>query len=97
VAFALHNFQAVAAVIAEVTSEAVMEALIDFAAVAGAVVLSIGIALSLEWFALNTLMRMMPVQRPVLAVEEVEDASGVLSVPERRLAASPFTERKRAA
>ena len=47
--------------------EGVMEAVIDFAAVGGAIVLSLGIALSLEWFALNTLIRLMPRQAPVLA------------------------------
>ena len=48
-----------------------MEALIDFAAVSAAVVFSVGVALSLEWFALNTLMKMMPVQRPALVLDEV--------------------------
>ena len=48
-----------------------MEALIDFAAVGGAIVFSLGVALSLEWFALNTLMKMMPVQQPAMAAEEV--------------------------
>jgi hypothetical protein len=51
--------------------EAIMEALIDFAAVSGAIVFSLGVALSLEWFALNTLMKMMPVQQPVMVTEEV--------------------------
>jgi hypothetical protein len=51
--------------------EGIMEALIDFAAVAGAIVFSLGVALSLEWFALNTLMKMMPVQQPVMVTEEV--------------------------
>src|ERR1700719_2203010 len=46
--------------------EGIMEALIDFAAVSGAIVFSLGVALSLEWFALNTLMKMMPVQQPVI-------------------------------
>ncbi len=48
-----------------------MEALIDFAAVSGAIVFSLGVALSLEWFALNTLMKMMPVQQPAMVAEEV--------------------------
>ena len=43
-----------------------MEALIDFAAVSGAIVFSLGVALSLEWFALNTLMKMMPARQPVM-------------------------------
>ena len=48
-----------------------MEALIDFAAVSGAIVFSLGVALSLEWFALNTLVKMMPVQEPAMVAEEV--------------------------
>ena len=48
-----------------------MEALIDFAAVGGAIVFSLGVALSLEWFALNTLIRTMPVQQPAMVAEEV--------------------------
>jgi hypothetical protein len=51
--------------------EAIMEALIDFAAVSGAIVFSLGVALSLEWFALNTLMKMMPVQEPAMVAVEV--------------------------
>ena len=47
-----------------------MEALIDFAAVSGAIVFSLGVALSLEWFALNTLMKMMPARQPVMVAEE---------------------------
>src|SRR5580700_3068710 len=50
--------------------EGLMEALIDFAAVSGAIVFSMGVALSLEWFALNTLMKMMPVQQPAMVAEE---------------------------
>ena len=46
-----------------------MEAVIDFAAVGGAVVLSLGIALSLEWFALHTLIKLMPRQAPISATE----------------------------
>jgi len=47
-----------------------MEALVDFAAIGGAVVFSLGVALSLEWFALNTLMKMMPARQPVMVAEE---------------------------
>jgi hypothetical protein len=71
-----------------------MEALIDFAAVGGAVVFSLGVALGLEWFALNTLMKMMPVQRPVMVAEEVirdNSAAGPTLVP------ASFTGSKRAA
>jgi hypothetical protein len=50
--------------------EGIMEALIDFAAVSGAIIFSLGVALSLEWFALNTLMKMMPVQQPAMLAEE---------------------------
>jgi len=71
-----------------------MEALIDFAAVSGAIVLSLGIALSLEWFALNTLMKMMPAERPVAAAEAItaEDA-----VAEGELGTATYFEGKRAA
>ena len=71
-----------------------MEALIDFAAVSGAIVFSLGVALSLEWFALNTLMKMMPVQQPVMVAEEVGSeklASGPTLVP------AAFTGSERAA
>jgi hypothetical protein len=71
-----------------------MEALIDFAAVGGAVVFSLGVALGLEWFALNTLMKMMPVQRPVMVAEEVirdNSAAGPTLVP------ASFAGSKRAA
>ena len=71
-----------------------MEAMFDFAVVGGAVVFSLGMALSLEWFALNTLMKMMPKQQPVMAVDEVasdEPAAGPALVP------SSFAGRKRAA
>ena len=71
-----------------------MEALIDFAAVTGAIVFSLGVALSLEWFALNTLMKMMPVQQPAIAVEEGtpdKQADGSVLVP------SSFASGKRAA
>ena len=71
-----------------------MEALMDFAAVSGAIVFSLGVALSLEWFALNTLMKMMPVQQPAMAAEEAtsdEPASGPALVP------TSFAGSKRAA
>lgn len=69
-----------------------MEAMIDFAAVGGAVVLSLGIALSLEWFALNTLIKLMPRQAPILATEPEAVPAGRLE-----LVASASIERKRAA
>lgn len=71
-----------------------MEALIDFAAVGGAVVFSLGVALGLEWFALNTLMKMMPVQQPAMVAEEValdKLAAGPTLVP------ASFAGSKRAA
>ena len=71
-----------------------MEALIDFAAVSGAIVFSLGVALSLEWFALNTLMKMMPVQQPAMAAEEdtfEKPAAGPTLVP------TSFAGSKRAA
>ena len=71
-----------------------MEALIDFAAVGGAVVLSLGVALGLEWFALNTLMKMMPVQQSVVEAEEAildTPAAGPMLVP------ASFAGSKRAA
>ena len=69
-----------------------MEALIDFAAVSGAIVFSLGVALSLEWFALNTLMKMMPVQQPAMVAEEVaSDKPGPTLVP------ASFSGSKRAA
>ena len=71
-----------------------MEAMFDFAVVGGAVVFSLGMALSLEWFALNTLMKMMPKQQPLMAVDEVE--SGELAVGPA-LVASSFAGRKRVA
>jgi hypothetical protein len=64
-----------------------MEALIDFAAVSAAIVFSVGVALSLEWFALNTLMKMMPAQQPAMAVEEVtpgKQSGGPALVPPSR-------------
>lgn len=71
-----------------------MEALIDFAAVGGAVVFSLGVALGLEWFALNTLMKMMPVQQPAIVAEEV--MSDKLAVGPTLVPAS-FAGSKRAA
>lgn len=70
-----------------------MEALIDFAAVGGAVVFSLGVALGLEWFALNTLMKMMPVQQPAMVAEEValDKPAGPTLVP------ASFAGNKRAA
>jgi hypothetical protein len=71
-----------------------MEALIDFAAVSGAIVFSLGVALSLEWFALNTLMKMMPVQQPAMVSEEVtsdKPSAGPMLVP------ASFAGSKRAA
>jgi len=71
-----------------------MDALIDFAVVGGAVVFSLGMALSLEWFALNTLMKMMPKQQPAMAVDEVESGE---SAAGPALVAPSFAGRKRAA
>ena len=71
-----------------------MEALIDFAAVSGAIVFSLGVALSLEWFALNTLMKMMPVQQPAMVAKEVtsdKPVAGPTLVP------ASFAASKRAA
>ena len=61
-----------------------MEALMDFAAVSGAIVFSLGVALSLEWFALNTLMKMMPARQPAIVTEQVAldtPAAGATIVP----------------
>ena len=68
-----------------------MEALLDFAAVSGAVVLSLGIALSLEWFALNGLLKMMPPRQPI--------AAAAVDAPEPgpKLVATTYTSRQRAA
>jgi hypothetical protein len=65
--------------------EAIMEALIDFAAVSGAIVFSLSVALSLEWFALNTLMKMMPARQPAMVAEEATSdtpAAGPTLVPD---------------
>ena len=62
-----------------------MEALMDFAAVSGAIVFSLGVALSLEWFALNTLMKMMPARQPVMVAGEAtceKSAAGPTLVPD---------------
>lgn len=69
-----------------------MEAMIDFAAVGGAIVLSLGIALSLEWFALNTLIKLMPRPAPVLATDS--EAAPVVRL---ELVAPTTIDRKRAA
>jgi hypothetical protein len=71
-----------------------MEALVDFAAIGGAVVFSLGVALSLEWFALNTLMKMMPARQPAMVAEEAtpeKPAAGPALVP------ASFAGSKRAA
>ena len=69
-----------------------MEAVTDFAAVGGAIVLSLGIALSLEWFALNTVIKLMPRQARIRATAPE-------AVPARRLelVAPVSVERQRAA
>ena len=65
-----------------------MEGLYDFAAVAAAVVVSLGIALSLQWFALNTLMKLMPpdVRRlpPSIKEQRTVPASGPSLVTQHR-------------
>ena len=71
-----------------------MEALIDFAAVGGAVVFSLGVALGLEWFALNTLMKMMPVQQPPMVAEDVASDA---PTPRPMLMPASFAGSKRAA
>ena len=71
-----------------------MEAMFDFAVVGGAVVFSLGMALSLEWFALNPLMKMMPKQQPVMAADEVASDKPATGPA---LVASSFVGRKRAA
>jgi hypothetical protein len=72
-----------------------MEALIDFAAVGGAILLSLGIALSLEWFALNSLMKMMPARQPIAAADR--DQAGQAVTRRGALATTAFLEGKRAA
>jgi hypothetical protein len=53
-----------------------MDYMIDLAGVGGAIVLSIGLALWLEWMTLRGLMRLMPA-RPVAAVPQVVAAKAV--------------------
>ena len=71
-----------------------MEALLDFAAVGGAIVVSLGIALSLEWFALNALLKIMPPRQPVIAAEQ---AALDLAAPGPKLVPESFGDRQRAA
>ncbi len=73
-----------------------MEGLFDFAAVAGAVVVSLGIALSLEWFALNTLMKLMPARQRAFATNQTAPAA-TASGPTLVAPASAFAGRQRAA
>ncbi len=73
-----------------------MEGLYDFAAVAAAVVVSLGIALSLEWFALNTLMKLMPPRQAATAINQ-GTATVPASGPSLVTPASEFVARKRAA
>ena len=53
-----------------------MDYMIDLAGVAAAIVLSIGLALWLEWMTLRGLMRLMPA-KPVAAVPQVVGAKAV--------------------
>jgi hypothetical protein len=71
-----------------------MEGLIDFAAVGGAIVVSLGIALSLEWFALNALMKMMPARQTSVDSEAAAEEQATTGPA---LVATRFVERKRAA
>lgn len=71
-----------------------MEGLIDFAAVGGAIVVSLGIALSLEWFALNALMKLMPARQTNVDIRAATDEPATTGPP---LVATRFVERKRAA
>jgi hypothetical protein len=72
-----------------------MEALLDFAAVSGAVIVSLGIALSLEWFALNGLLKMMPPRQPIAASAAERDVDASEAGP--KLVATTYTSRQRAA
>jgi hypothetical protein len=72
-----------------------MEALIDFAAVGAAIVLSLGIALSLEWFALNSLMKIMPARQPIAAADRVQAGRAVTTGG--ALVTTAFLEGQRAA
>ncbi|MGH9748011.1 MAG: hypothetical protein ACRD59_18100 [Candidatus Acidiferrales bacterium] len=71
-----------------------MEALLDFAGVSAAIVVSLGIALSLEWFALSGLLKMMPPRQPVIAADI--DATE-LAAPGPALVPAAFSGHKRAA
>jgi hypothetical protein len=71
-----------------------MEGLIDFAAVGGAIVVSLGIALSLGWFALNALMKMMPARQTSFTSEAATEEPAPAGPS---LVATRFVERKRAA
>jgi hypothetical protein len=71
-----------------------MEGLVDFAAVGGAIVVSLGIALSLEWFALNAVMKMMPARQTSV---DSEAAVAEQAATGPALVATRFVERKRAA
>jgi hypothetical protein len=53
-----------------------MDYMIDLAGVGGAIVLSIGLALWLEWMTLRGLMRLMPA-KPAAAVPQVVAAKAV--------------------
>jgi hypothetical protein len=53
-----------------------MDYMIDLAGVGGAIVLSIGLALWLEWMTLRGLMRLMPA-KPVAAVPQAVAAKAV--------------------
>lgn len=71
-----------------------MEGLLDFAAVGGAIIASLGIALSLEWFALNALMKLMPARQPGLATEPI---AGEQTGAGPQIVAARFAGSKRAA
>jgi hypothetical protein len=59
------------------TQEAAMNGFIEYAAFAGAIIASIGLALGLEWIGLNGLFRLMPgrlhQQVPVRTNEHITD------------------------
>lgn len=73
-----------------------MEGLYDFAAVAAAVVVSLGIALSLEWFALNTLMKLMPPRQAATAIDQAP-ATVAAGGPTLVTSAASLAGRQRAA
>jgi hypothetical protein len=54
-----------------------MDYMIDLAGVGGAIVLSIGLALWLEWMTLRGLMRLMPAKPVALAVPQIVAAKAV--------------------